>query len=124
MTSHDYHIEMTFQPFASILAPREAAAFARRFALPTLEALEKLSSSGTILAGGSFLAAGGFSFIMRAASPEEMEDILTRLPLWPRAQTRVVPLGTFGRRAAAIRERLLDSGESSPEQAATAIPSR
>lgn len=28
------------------------------------------------------------------------------LPLWPRAQTRVVPLGSFTDRAATVRERL------------------
>jgi hypothetical protein len=112
MTYHDYHIEMTFPPFASILTPEEAATFAEKSALPTLEALGKLSASGKILAGGSFLGATGFSFIIRAASPEDLEDMVTRLPLWPRSQTRVVPLGTFERRAAAIRERLPKAREA------------
>jgi hypothetical protein len=112
MPSNDYLVEMTFAPFASPLTPQEAAMFAERFALPTLESLEKLASSGRILAGGPTLAAAGFSFIARAGSPGELEDMVTGLPLWPRAQTRVVPLGTFESRASTIRKRLLKAREA------------
>jgi hypothetical protein len=112
MTSHDYFVEMTFAPFATLPSPQEVVSFAERLALPTLEALEKLVSTGRILAGGPSLAAVGFSFIARAASPEELEEMVTGLPLWPRAQTRIVPLGTFGGRAATIRGRLLMAKEA------------
>jgi hypothetical protein len=128
MTSHDYLVEMNFAPFASPPTPQEVAAFAERFALPTLDALEKLAAAGRILAGGPFLAAVGFSFVARAASPEELEEMVTGLPLWTRAQTRVVPLGTFEGRAATLRRRLRNaeaSGrESVPTQASSPLPAR
>jgi hypothetical protein len=116
MLSHDYLVEMSFAPFASPPSPQEAVAFTERLALPTLEALEKLSAAGLIVAGGPALASVGFAFIARASSPAELEEMVAGLPLWPRAQTRVVPLGTFESRAATIRNRLLKVREAAARQ--------
>lgn len=106
MTTADYLVEMTFPPFASLPAPQDVATFTERFVLPTLDACEKWTSAGRILAGGPLLAATGFTFIARAESPAQLEDMIGGLPLWPRAQTRIVPLGTFAQRAATVRQRL------------------
>jgi len=106
MTTHDYLVEMHFTPFATLLSAPEATAFAERLALPTLETLERLAASGRILAGGSLLAAAGFAFIARVGSPQELEELVASLPLSARAETRVVPLGTFGSRAATPRGRV------------------
>lgn len=103
MASNDYLVEMSFPPFASLLSPQELLRFTERMALPTLEALERLAASGRIVAGGPLLAAIGFTFIARAESAQELEDMVAGLPLWPRSQTRIVPLGTFSRRTEAIR---------------------
>jgi hypothetical protein len=116
--AHDYLIEMTFAPFATLPTPEEAAAFAENLALPSIEALEKLLAEGRIVAGGTNLAAAGFTFIARASSPLELEEMIGRLPLSVRALTRVVPLGTFGSRAATIRARLARS------RSAAATPGR
>jgi hypothetical protein len=124
MTSHEYLVEMTFAPFATLPSPQEVVTFAERFALPTLEALEKLVAAGRILAGGPALAAVGFSFIARAASPEELEEMVTGLPLWPRAHTRIVPLGTFESRAATIRGRLMKAREAVAHPHQSPVPPR
>ena len=105
MTSHDYLVEMTFSPFGSLLTPEEVATFTERFVLPTLETCQKLVASGRIVAGGPALASIGFLFIARVGSPQELEDMVGGLPLWSRAQTRVVPLGTFDARTATVRDR-------------------
>lgn len=115
MPNHDYLVEMTFTPFGSLLTPQEVIAFTERFALPTLDGLQKLAAAGRILAGGTPLAAAGFSFIARASSPEDLEEMVTGLPLWTRAQTRVVPLGTFESRAATVRNRLARAREAAPQ---------
>lgn len=120
MTSHDYLVEMTFTPFGSLLSPQEVVTFSERFVLPTLEACQKLRESGRIVAGGTALAAIGFAFIARAGSPQELEDMVAGLPLWARAQTRVVPLGTFESRAAAVRQRLGQAQARTQETAVTA----
>jgi hypothetical protein len=115
MPSHDYLVEMNFDPFASLLTPQEIAAFAERMALPTLEALRQLAASGRILAGGTLLAATGFIFIARVSSPQELEEMMIALPLFPRARTRVVPLGGFESRAAALRGRLDRAKAAAPQ---------
>src|SRR4051812_30810191 len=106
MSAHVYLVEMSFAPFANLPAPAELIAFTERMTLPTFEALEKLEQSGRILAGGTTLAAVGLSFIIKVDSPEELEDTVAGLPLWPRAQMRIQPLGTFAARAATARRRL------------------
>jgi len=106
MQNNVYLVEMNFAPFANLPDPAELITFMERMALPTFAALEELERSGRILAGGTTLAAVGLSFIIRAESPQELEETVAGLPLWPRAQTRVQPLGSFAWRAAAARERL------------------
>jgi hypothetical protein len=106
MATHDYLVEMHFDPFVSLLTPQEIATFAERMGLPTLDALQQLAASGRILAGGPFLAATGFAFIARVSSPQELEEMIGSLPLFPRSRTRVAPLGTFEGRASTLRGRL------------------
>ena len=118
MTAHDYLVEMTFAPFGSLLSPQEVVRFSERFVLPTLDACQKLRDAGRIVAGGTALAAVGFTFIARADSPQELEDMVAGLPLWTRAQTRVVPLGTFESRATAVRQRLAQTKARTQEMAA------
>ena len=117
MIAHDYLIEMTFAPFGSLLSPQEVVTFSERFVLPTLEACQKLRDAGHIVAGGTALAAVGFTFIARADSPQELEDMVAGLPLWTRAQTRVVPLGTFESRTTAVRQRLAQAKARTQEAA-------
>jgi hypothetical protein len=116
--AHEYLVEMTFAPFATVPTPQEAIAFAEKFALPSLEVLEELAAEGRIIAGGTNLASVGFTFIARVATAPELEEMLVRLPLWSRAQTRILPLGTFASRTAALRARIAQN------QAAAAAPGR
>lgn len=102
----DYLVEMEFTPFSHVPTPQEALSFAERFVQPTLVACQRLLAAGRILAGGTALAATRFVFIARSDSPPELEDMLAALPLWPRAQTRVVPLGTFENRARIAEDRI------------------
>lgn len=105
-SSHEYLVEMSFPPFGSLLSPTELAFFGEQFVLPTLEACRQHQRAGRIVAGGTTLAAVGFTFIARVNSAHELEELVGGLPLWGRAQTRVVPLGTFDSRFARLRERL------------------
>lgn len=106
MSHHDYLVEMKVTPAANVPTPQEGVAFTERFVLPTLDACERLVAEGHILAGGPTLATLGFSFIARAESPQHLEDLLTTLPIWPRAQTTIVPLGSFAARSHNVRQRL------------------
>ena len=64
----------------------------RQIILPTLARAEKLFGEKKIVAGGA--VAGGISlrFIIEANSPQETDKLISRLPLWPLAESRVTPL--------------------------------
>jgi len=102
----DYLIEMKLAPTGSILTPAEAVAFAERVILPTLDECQRLAASGKIVAGGPAIGAMAFHFVLRAASAQEVDEIVGALPAWPRAQTTVTALGLFERRAGSARERI------------------
>ena len=102
-----YLVEMKLVPVSVIPTPAEALAFSERFVLPTLEGLQRLHESGRIVAGGPAAAGTAFAFVMRAGSPDELDNALGALPLWPRCETKVTPLVRFDRRLARARERLV-----------------
>ena len=123
MFSCEYLVEMTFTPFGSLLTPDQLTTFTERFVLPTFDACEKLIRSGRIVAGGTALAAVGFIFIARAETPQELDEMVSSLPLWARAQTRIVPLGTFASRAAAVRKRFNSPAQPAEPPVASAVSS-
>ena len=109
MNAHVYpFVEMGPSPPSPISpGPAELVTFMERHDPADARGAGKArEQSGRILAGGTTLAAVGLSFIIRVDSPQELEDAVASLPLWPRAQTRVLPLGTFAARVATARQRL------------------
>ena len=118
MTTTDYLIEMKPVPTGTVLTPTEGTAFTERFVLPTLDACRRLLAEGRIIAGGPVLGTTTFSFILRAASPEEAEAVVTSLPFWPRTHTTLVPLGSFEQRAATVRQRLSTQPTRAPSTVA------
>ena len=44
--------------------------------------------------------------IVNVESVQELDDLLTGLPVWPRMETEVTPLTTFEGRARSLRPRL------------------
>lgn len=48
----------------------------------------------------------GLAFIIRADTANEIDDIVTGLPVWPRMVTTLTPLTTWSERANALRPRL------------------
>jgi hypothetical protein len=106
MTKQEYLVEMKIAPAANVPTPPEGIAFTERFVLPTLDACERLQAEGHIVAGGPLLAGLGFTFIARTDSAQQLEDIVSSLPLWPRSQTTIVPLGSFSARTRHVQQRL------------------
>lgn len=105
-------------------SPAEGSAFIEDVVLPTLERCEKLQRDKVILAGGPLSSAVGLVLIVSTESVQALDDLITSLPIWPRAQTEVVPLNTFeGRRQSllpmlqSLKARLRESGTSAPRAA-------
>ncbi len=86
--------------------PQEGIVFIEQFILPTLELCKKLEAEKKIVAGGPLSGAVALSLIVSAESAEELDDLITCLPVWPRMETTVTPLTTFDVRMQAVRVRL------------------
>ena len=48
----------------------------------------------------------GLALIVSAESAQQLDDVITGLPVWPRMETQVMPLTTFEGRAESLRPRL------------------
>lgn len=86
--------------------PEEGIVFIEDLILPTLELCKKLEAEKKIVAGGPLSGSIALSLIVRADTAQELDDLITSLPVWPRMETTVTPLSTFDARMQAVRSRL------------------
>jgi muconolactone delta-isomerase len=86
--------------------PQEGIVFIEQFILPTLELCKRLEAEKKIVAGGPLSGAVALSLIVNAESAQELDDLITSLPIWPRMETTVTPLSTFDGRMQVVRARL------------------
>ncbi len=80
--------------------------FIQEVIFPTLARAEQLVAAGKILAGGPVVGSVALRLIVRADSAEEADQLVSSLPLWPLAKTRVTPLTTLVERRARVEELL------------------
>jgi hypothetical protein len=85
-------------------SPEEALAVLEKGILPTFDELMKLETEKKILAGGLPVGDRAFVFIVEAASNEELDQLLRRIPAWGVLRWQVTPLQSFGGRAAQERD--------------------
>ena len=83
--------------------PQDGIDFIEQIILPTLELCQKLQAEKKILAGGPMSGSIALSFIVSAGSAQELDDLITSLPVWPRMETVVTPLTTFDGRMESVR---------------------
>ena len=76
MPRTDDRVEMKATPATGVTSAADGIAITERFVLPTPEAAED-----RIVGGGPTHAATGCSFLVRAESPEQVEEIVTALPV-------------------------------------------
>src|SRR5262245_6357506 len=86
--------------------PQDGISFIEQSILPSLELCHKLEDENKILAGGPANGAIRLVMIVSAESPQELDDLIASLPVWPLMETTVTPLTSFSGRAAALRPRL------------------
>ena len=83
--------------------------FIEQVIFPTLERAEALARAGRIVAGGPVAGRIALRFIAEADSPQQVDALVSSLPLWAVAETRITPLIEFGERrahVAALHQRL------------------
>ena len=85
---------------------QEGIVFIEQFILPTLELCKKLEAEKKIVAGGALCGAIALSLIVSVEPAQELDALITSLPVWPRMETTVTPLTTFGARILGVRNQL------------------
>src|SRR5262245_14720445 len=86
--------------------PQDGISFIEQYILPSLELCKKMESEKRIMAGGPANGAIRLVMIVSAESGEELDEIITSLPVWPQMETTVTPLASFSGRMATLRPRL------------------
>jgi muconolactone delta-isomerase len=84
---------------------QEGAVFIEQFILPTLQQCKKLEAERKIVAGGPLSGAIALSLIVSAESAQELDKVVTSLPVWPLMETTITPLSTFDVRMQMVRDR-------------------
>ena len=80
-----------------------ARAFVEQIIFPTIARAEQLFAEKRILAGGPVAGRIALRLMIEAESLEHLDRILTSLPLWRAAETRVTPLISFSDRRSHVQ---------------------
>src|SRR5215467_9380765 len=86
--------------------PETGRVFIEQVIFPTLARAEQLVKEKKILAGGPVAGRIALRFIMEVDSAEHVDRLVTSLPIWPLAETRVTPLITLNERREHLKETL------------------
>jgi len=80
------------------LPPEAGRDFIEQVILPTLARAEELVHEKKIVAGGPVLGRIALRFIIEADTPQEVDQLVSSLPIWPLAESRITPLVGFADR--------------------------
>lgn len=78
--------------------PEAGRTFIDQIIFPTLDRADQLAREGRIVAGGPVVGRIALRFIAEVESPQAADALVSSLPLWPLAETRVTPLIAFAER--------------------------
>jgi muconolactone delta-isomerase len=84
----------TGQPFTQ----DSARAFTEGIIFPTLDKAEQLAQQGIIVAGGPVAGRIALRFIADVETIQQLDQLVSSLPLWTVAEARVTPLIDFSER--------------------------
>lgn len=101
-----YLVQLRLRNSASPMNPGDGVGFIEELILPTLERCKKLQEGKRILAGGPMSGTVALALIVTAGSAQELDDLVTSLPVWPRMETEVTPLTTFDERRHSVLSKL------------------
>jgi hypothetical protein len=110
-------VELDHVKSGSLSTPEAGRAFIEQVILPTLARAEQLVGEKRILGGGAVVGRVSLRFIVEADSSEHVDRLVTSLPIWPLAETRVTPLIALGERREHVESLLARLGPAQPEGA-------
>lgn len=101
-----YLVQLRAPVSSRAMSLSEGIEFIEELVFPTLEQCAKLLEQKKILAGGPVSGTVALALIVSAGSVQELDDLITSLPLWSRMETRVIPLNTFEGRKQSLLSKL------------------
>ena len=96
-------VELDHVKSGAMLTPEAGCRFIEEVILPTLSRAEGLVAEKKIVAGGPVLGRISLRFIVEAASPQEVDQMVSSLPLWPLAEARVTTLVALSDRRSSVQ---------------------
>ena len=96
-------VELDHPKTGQPLTGETARAFIEGVIFPSLARAEQLVKEGRILAGGPVAGRIAVRFIADVESAQQLDQLVTSIPLWTVAETRVTPLIEFSERRAHVQ---------------------
>src|SRR5271165_1870400 len=91
-------VEIDHPKTGQVVSAETSRGFIEGIIFPTLARAEQLVKEGIILAGGPVAGRIALRFIAEVESAQQIDQIITSLPLWTISDTRVTALIEFGDR--------------------------
>lgn len=85
-------VEMDHVKSGGMPTRESGSSFIREIILPTLSGIDRLVAEKKITAGGPVAGQVALRLMVQAESPGEIDAMISSLPLWSVAETRVTPL--------------------------------
>ena len=83
--------------------PETTRTFIEKIIFPTIARAEQLIAEKKIVAGGPAMGRIALRLIIDVGSLQEADRLVSSLPLWPLADTRITPLIAFADRRASVQ---------------------
>ena len=99
-------VEVDHVESGTVSSPDAGRAFIEQIIFPTLARLDQLVADKSLVSGGPVAGRVALRLMVEAESSEHVDRIVTSLPLWAFAQTRITPLITVGERRDHVKKLL------------------
>jgi hypothetical protein len=96
-------VELDHVKSGAPLTPEAGRTFIQQIIFPTLALAERLVAEKKLLAGGPAVGRIALRFILEASSLQDVDRLISSLPLWPLADTRITPLVSFADRRNSVQ---------------------
>ncbi len=99
-------VEVDHVESGNVSSPDAGRGFIEQVIFPTLARLDQLVADKTLVSGGPVAGRVALRLMIEADSSEHLDRIVTSLPLWFVAETRVTPLITVAERRDHVKKLL------------------
>lgn len=96
-------VELDHVKSGSLATPEAGRAFIEQVIFPTLARADQLVAEKKLIAGGPVIGRVALRLMIDADSPEQVDRIVSSLPIWTQAETRITPMITFAERRDHVR---------------------